>query len=250
MNGRQVQADEEGRFGGVDWSWERHAVCVVDAAGAVIERFEAEHQAAGLQAMVRRLRRAGVRRVAIERGDGPVVEALLAAGLEVVVVSSRQVKALRLRYGTAGNKDDRFDAFVLADVLRTDGHRLASLTPDGSGDDRAAGAGPGPQGPGRAPDRAGQPAARQPAERVSRRGGAVRRDRQPDQPDLPDPLPLRRAGGLALGQADGRLAGRGRLLRPADPRAAHGAPARRPGRADRPGRGRLRHRHRTAGRHR
>jgi transposase len=132
MNGRQVQAVEEARFGGVDWSWERHAVCIVDAAGAVIERFEAEHSAAGLQAMVRRLARAGVARVAIERGDGPVVDALLAGGLQVVVVSSRQVKALRLRYGTAGNKDDRFDAFVLADVLRSDGHRLASLTPDSS----------------------------------------------------------------------------------------------------------------------
>ena len=96
----------------------------------MIERFEAEHQAAGLQTMVRRLRRAGAHRVAIERGDGPVVDALLGAGLDVVVVSSRQVRALRLRYGTAGNKDDRFDAFVLADVLRSDGHRLASLTPD------------------------------------------------------------------------------------------------------------------------
>jgi transposase len=130
MNGRQVQGVEEARFGGVDWSWERHAVCIVDATGAVIERFEAEHQAAGLAAMVRRLCRAGAHRVAIERGDGPVVDALLAGGLEVVVVSSRQVRALRLRYGTAGNKDDRFDAFVLADVLRSDGHRLASLTPD------------------------------------------------------------------------------------------------------------------------
>ena len=130
MNGRQVPRSEEERFGGVDWSWERHAVCIVDAVGAVVERFEAEHQAAGLAAMVRRLRRAGVVRVAIERGDGPVVDALLAGDLQVVVISSRQVKALRLRYGTAGNKDDRFDAFVLADVLRSDGHRLASLTPD------------------------------------------------------------------------------------------------------------------------
>jgi transposase len=132
MNGRDDAVAGEVRFGGVDWSWERHAVCVVDVAGAVIERFEAEHQAAGLQLMVRRLRRAGVARVAIKRGDGPVVDALLAGGLQVVVVSSRQVKALRLRYGTAGNQDDRFDAVVLADVLRSDGHRLASLTPDGA----------------------------------------------------------------------------------------------------------------------
>lgn len=133
MNGRQVERSEEAVFGGVDWSWERHAVCIVDAGGAVVERFEVEHQAAGLAAMGRRLRRAGVVRVAIERGDGPVVDALLAGGLQVVVISSRQVKALRLRYGTAGNKDDRFDAFVLADVLRSDGHRLASLTPDSPG---------------------------------------------------------------------------------------------------------------------
>jgi transposase len=40
------------------------------------------------------------------------------------------VKALRTRYGTAGNKDDRADAYLLADVLRTDGHRLRPLEPD------------------------------------------------------------------------------------------------------------------------
>ena len=69
--------------------------------------------------------------VAIERGDGPVVDALLEAGLQVFVIATRQVRALRLRYGTAGNKDDRFDAYVLADVLRTDRRRLGPLTPDG-----------------------------------------------------------------------------------------------------------------------
>ena len=46
------------------------------------------------------------------------------------MIPGRQVKALRGRYGTAGNKDDRFDAYVLADALRTDGHRLAPLRPD------------------------------------------------------------------------------------------------------------------------
>ena len=136
MHGRCEHGSEEGQhvrracFGGVDWSWERHAACVVDEAGRVVERFDVAHDAVGLTELGRRLRRCGCVRVAIERGDGPVVEALLVGGLQVVVVSSRQVRALRLRYGTAGNKDDRFDAFVLADVLRTDGHRLASLQPD------------------------------------------------------------------------------------------------------------------------
>lgn len=45
-------------------------------------------------------------------------------------MSSRSVKALRERYGTSGNKSDRSDAYVLADCLRTDGHRWRSLEPD------------------------------------------------------------------------------------------------------------------------
>lgn len=118
------------RYAGVDWASAEHAVCVVDGAGAVVDRFLVAHQAGELAMMCRRLGRRGVRRVGIERPDGPVVDALMDAGLEVVVIASRQVKALRERYGSAGNKDDAFDAYVLADCLRTDGGRLRALTPD------------------------------------------------------------------------------------------------------------------------
>ena len=117
-------------FGGVDWATDLHAVCVVDVRGVIVDEFDAANTAEGLSDLCRRIRQAGVRRVAIERPDGPVVDALLAADLEVVVVASRSVKALRERYGTAGNKSDRSDAYVLADCLRTDGHRWASLEPD------------------------------------------------------------------------------------------------------------------------
>jgi transposase len=122
--------DTTTRFAGVDWASAEHAVCVVDDGGAVIERFTVAHRAGELAAMCRRLCRHGVGRVAIERPDGPVVDALMGAGLEVVVIASRQVKALRERYGSAGNKDDALDAYVLADVLRTDGGRLRALSPD------------------------------------------------------------------------------------------------------------------------
>ncbi|MDV6271165.1 FAD-dependent oxidoreductase [Rhodococcus globerulus] len=44
--------------------------------------------------------------------------------------ASRQIKALRTRYGSAGNKDDRRGAYVLADTLRTDGHRWQPLRED------------------------------------------------------------------------------------------------------------------------
>ncbi|MEO7061283.1 MAG: IS110 family transposase [Lapillicoccus sp.] len=113
---------------GLDWAKDDHAVCIVSADGEVLERFMIEHTASGLKRLVRRLLSAGVDEIGIERGDGPVVEALLAAELVVLVISPNQVKNLRSRYGSAGNKDDRFDAYVLADVVRTDRRRLTPLT--------------------------------------------------------------------------------------------------------------------------
>jgi transposase len=115
---------------GIDWASTDHAVCVVGAAGGAVARFTVEHTAAGLAELVRRLRGAGAAEAAIERGDGPVVGALLEAGVTVVVITPNQVKNLRSRYGSAGNKDDRFDAFVLAGTLRTDRARLRPLEPD------------------------------------------------------------------------------------------------------------------------
>ena len=120
----------EGVVAGIDWASEVHVACVMDGDGAVTGRFSFTHDGAAIKAMVRRLGSAGVAGVAIERGDGPVVEELLGAGLAVFVVPSRQIKGLRTRYGSAGNKDDRFDAYVLADTLRTDGHRWKPLRPD------------------------------------------------------------------------------------------------------------------------
>lgn len=117
-----------GVTGGVDWASEDHAVAVVDHEGRPVARTTVDHSAAGLRAMVRLLATHQVSEVAIERGDGPVVDALLDAGLVVVVISPHRLKNLRGRYGSAGNKDDRFDAFVLADTLRTDRTRLQPLT--------------------------------------------------------------------------------------------------------------------------
>lgn len=113
---------------GVDWAKDDHVVCIVDADGEAIDRFTITHTAAGLRRMVTRLLKAGVDEVGIERPDGPVVDALLAAELTVLVIAPAQVKNLRSRYGSTGNKDDRFDAYVLADVVRTDRRRLTPLT--------------------------------------------------------------------------------------------------------------------------
>ena len=115
---------------GIDWARDDHAVAIVDRHGCEVQRCTVEHSAAGLRELVALLARSRVREVAIERPDGPVVDALLAAGITVVVISPNQLKNLRSRYGSAGNKDDRFDAFVLADTLRTDRVRLHPLVPN------------------------------------------------------------------------------------------------------------------------
>jgi len=119
-----------GVTGGVDWASQDHAVSIVNDRGHQIARKTVDHTGAGLRALVRFLVNHGVGEVAIERGDGPVVDALLDADLIVVAISPNRLKNLRSRYGSAGNKDDRFDAYVLADTLRTDRTQLRPLTHD------------------------------------------------------------------------------------------------------------------------
>ena len=85
-------------FAGLDWASKAHMVCVIDDAGAIRARFEIANSAKTFAGLVKRLTKLGVEGVAIERCDGPLVEALLDAGLPVVVITPRQVKGLRSRY--------------------------------------------------------------------------------------------------------------------------------------------------------
>lgn len=119
-------------FVGVDWGCGLHAVCVVDAKGAVLDRFEAGHDREGLRALVLRLMQHGEPGdipIAIERPSGLLVDALVEAGFVVTPIHPNVVKACRPRYRAVSAKSDPGDAYILADILRTDGHRLKALTP-------------------------------------------------------------------------------------------------------------------------
>jgi transposase len=118
-------------FAGLDWASRTHALCVVDERGGVVERFEIGHDAAGLADLQRRLRRLGSPPVAIERPSGLLVDTLVEAGFMVVPVHPNAVKASRPRYRSHGGKSDASDAYLLADLLRTDGHRFKALTAQG-----------------------------------------------------------------------------------------------------------------------
>ena len=117
------------RFAGLDWASRTHAVCVIDERGSVHLQFEVTHDAPGLAEMCRKMRSAGVAAVAIERPSGLIVDALLEAGFTVVPIHPNVVKATRPRYRSHGGKSDASDAYLLADLLRTDGHRFKPLAP-------------------------------------------------------------------------------------------------------------------------
>jgi transposase len=117
---------------GLDWASQAHAVCVIDARGRVRWQASVPHSADGLAALVRRLRRwrqRGPLAVAVERSSGLLVDTLVHAGFDVVPIHPNVVKATRPRYSAAGGKSDPGDAFLLADLLRTDGHRFRPLQP-------------------------------------------------------------------------------------------------------------------------
>lgn len=115
---------------GIDWAAEAHEVCISEE-GEVTQRFSVSHDERGIAALAGRLVKLGIARVAIERPDGILVERLLAAGLQVLAIHPNQVKAARARFAVAHGKSDRFDAYVLAELARTDAHRFRVLVPDG-----------------------------------------------------------------------------------------------------------------------
>src|SRR5262249_36167499 len=58
--------------------------------------------------------------VAIEVPRGAIVEGLVERGFHVFAINPKQLDRFRDRHSVAGGKDDRRDAFVLADSGRTD----------------------------------------------------------------------------------------------------------------------------------
>jgi transposase len=119
-------------FVGLDWASQDHAVCVVDDRGAIVAQFSVAHSATGLKELVAELGKVAAPaelRVAIERPTGLVVDTVVEAGFVVVPIHPNAVKASRPRYSAAQGKTDPGDAYVLADLLRTDGHRFRVLRP-------------------------------------------------------------------------------------------------------------------------
>ena len=65
--------------------------------------------------------------VAIERPTGLLVDPLVEEGFGVLLIDPNAVVACRPRYQAVSAKSDPEDAYILADMLHTDGHRFCPV---------------------------------------------------------------------------------------------------------------------------
>jgi transposase len=120
---------------GVDWGTEAHQICVMSADGNVVCEQNVEHSGAAMNVFFGLLSKLtqtepGRAAVAIEVPHGPVVKAFLERDYAVFSINPKQLDRFRDRHTVAGAKDDRRDAFVAANSLRTDRHCFRRVMAD------------------------------------------------------------------------------------------------------------------------
>ena len=112
-------------FVGIDWGSEKHQVCVLDRDRRRVGERVVDHDGASLAQLATWLwtlsggqpQRVAV---AIEVPRGAIVEGLVERGFHIFAINPKQLARFRDRHTMSGAKDDRRDAFVLADSVRTD----------------------------------------------------------------------------------------------------------------------------------
>jgi transposase len=120
---------------GIDWATATHQVTVLDPDRHLIAERAVAHTGQALAELADWLTQLASGRparvaIAIEVPRGAVVETMLERGFHVFAVNPKQLDRFRDRHTVAGAKDDRRDAFVLGDALRTDRPAFRHLAPE------------------------------------------------------------------------------------------------------------------------
>jgi transposase len=121
-------------FVGVDLGSEAHQGCVVDGDGQILGQRGIAHTGADVAAWFDWLAQltagAAPQEIAIacEMPHGAMVETALLRGYAVFAINPKQLDRFRDRFSVAGAKDDRRDALVAAQALRTDRYAFRRLT--------------------------------------------------------------------------------------------------------------------------
>ena len=119
---------------GVDWADEFHQVWVSDHQGKKVAEMKVVQNAEGMADFGRWLRERKAEGIelwaAIEKPHGRIVDFLLDHGVVVYPVNPKALDRVRDRFRMSQSKSDSFDAYVLAEFLRTDHPHLRALEPD------------------------------------------------------------------------------------------------------------------------
>lgn len=119
---------------GVDWADKSHQVYVSDESGRKIKELEVQQSADELAELGRWLdesRSHGIELwAALEKPEGRIVDFLLDHGVVVYPVNPKAVDRARDRFRMSQSKSDGFDAYVVAEFLRTDHAHLRALQPN------------------------------------------------------------------------------------------------------------------------
>jgi len=127
---QMIPWEERKYFGALDWACDHHDLVVVDHKGGVVCQLRFAHTAEGWQQLRDKFAAFTPLAIAVETNQGLAVEQLLAARCTVFPVNPQSAKRYRERKAPTGVKDDRRDAWSLADALRVDGHGWKPLLPD------------------------------------------------------------------------------------------------------------------------
>jgi transposase len=122
---RDAQAISYNWYVGIDWGSQQHQVCVLDRDRHVVGERVVDHAGSSLAQLATWLWALSAGQpqrvaVAIEVPRGAIVEGLIERGFHVFAINPKQLARFRDRHTMSGAKDDRRDAFVLADSVRTD----------------------------------------------------------------------------------------------------------------------------------
>lgn len=112
-------------FCGIDWAEDHHDIALVDQDGTLVAKRRIDDDAAGFAALLQLLVDTGDQPedpipVAIETSHGLLVACLRTTGRRVFAINPMSVSRYRDRHSVARRKSDAGDAFVLANILRTD----------------------------------------------------------------------------------------------------------------------------------
>jgi len=128
-------------FVGDDWSEEHHDIEVQDEAGRVLVKTRLPEGVAGIDRLHTLIATHATDdvdlddvdlevAVGIETERGPWVQALVASGYRVQAMNPLQVARYRETHHISGAKSDKTDAHILAQMVRTEGHRLPTVAGD------------------------------------------------------------------------------------------------------------------------